>query len=464
MTVKEVSSFLNVHPKTVYKWTEERKIPFTKVNGLIRFKKKQIEDLNNHRDFSISEQTFLQSKFMIPLPEYDKMLLKGRSALSKKSKRWNYGFGTVYTRKTKQGKERWYIEFNSSGKRKRQVVAHAQSRAEAVLALQEKVAEVFSGKHQSAKKSRDCTFKELSTLYIDDYAKVNKKSWRDDMYRLNAHMEPFFGTAKIKDISPLMIEKYRAERLKNGITKSTVNRETTIMKRMFNLAMDWGLADSNPFLKVKLFSEKDTQKERILKMEEEAALLHECPEYLKPIVITALNTGMRRGEILNLKWAQVDLSERSIKVVGTKSGKNRILPVNAELHRVFMRMQKRNGKSPYVFPNPRTGKPYTEVKKSFKSACERAGIENLRFHDLRHTFASRLVESGVDLITVRDLLGHFSVRVTQRYTHSNRKQKMAAVEVLSQNQVKNGSDLSHICHISGNRETGEALNTSFSVN
>jgi len=101
----------------------------------------------------------------------------------------------------------------------------------------------------------------------------------------------------------------------------------------------------------------------------------------------------------------------------------------------------------HVFPNPRTGQPYTEVKKSFKAACKRAGISDLRFHDLRHTFATRLISFGVDLITVRDLLGHFSVRVTQRYTHSNQNQKEDAVQKLNQKTqkgTKNSEALSHI--------------------
>ncbi|MBD3203705.1 tyrosine-type recombinase/integrase [Candidatus Woesearchaeota archaeon] len=449
MTVKEVSSFLNVHPKTVYKWTEERKIPFIRVNGLIRFKKKQIEDLNNHRDFSFSEQAFLQSKFMIPLPEYDKMLLKGRSALSSRSsKRWYYGFGKVYTRKTKQGKIRYYIEYTGrDGRRKREVVRKAQTRSEAVLVLQKKAAESFDSEHSNPR-PKEISFQEFSTLYLENYSKINKKSWKCDDYALNAHLIPYFGQFKLNDITPLLIERYRAERLETGVKKSSTNRELALLKKMFNLAIDWDYVRDNPVKKVKLFSEKDNLKERVLSQKEEIRLLEETADHLSPIVLTALNTGMRRNEILNLTWVHVQLKQRIIHVTKTKSGKNRVVPINDVVYEILKEKQK-HSKSEYVFVNPETGKPFKSIRHSFENACRRAGIKNLRFHDLRHTFACRMIEKGCDIETLRDLLGHHSITVTQRYIHTTLDRKRQAVELLS---AQNGADLSHICHMD-ERET-----------
>ena len=309
-------------------------------------------------------------------------------------------------------------------------------------------------------------FKDLADMYLENYAKSNKRSWQDDKYRIDAHMNPFFGSYELQKVTPLLIEKYRAERLKAGVSRSTVNREITIMKKMFNLAIDWSLTDKNPIVKVKLFSEKDTMKERIL-TEEEVRLMAESPEYLKPILIVALNSGMRRGEVLNLKWKQIDISKKLIRVENTKSGKNRVIPVNEYLYQVLLKAKCENGKSRFVFPNPETELPYTEVKKSFKSACERAGIDDLRFHDLRHTFATRLLESGVDLITVRDLLGHFSVRVTQRYTHSSQEQKKVAVELLTQKSLKKAEkqgNLLHSCDMNKEEELKDSVSDSYAVN
>ncbi len=147
--------------------------------------------------------------------------------------------------------------------------------------------------------------------------------------------------------------------------------------------------------------------------------------------MTALNTGMRKAEILNLKWNQVDLIARRIKVEKTKSGKVRFLPVNDVLFIALSRLKIMSRKNPFVFFNPDTGKPFLDMKTGFKGACKRAGISNLRFHDLRHTFASRLVAKGVDIETLKELLGHHSITLTQRYIHSNEERKMAAVELLN---------------------------------
>jgi integrase len=136
---------------------------------------------------------------------------------------------------------------------------------------------------------------------------------------------------------------------------------------------------------------------------------------------------MRLGEILNLKWENVDLKRRIIAVTRAKSKKIRHIPINGTLLDVLSGIKRNH---PYVFINPDRGEPWQQVKKGFKSACLKAGVENLRFHDLRHTFATRLIERGTDIITIRDLLGHSSVRVTERYAHSQDKRKVDAVNCL----------------------------------
>ena len=151
---------------------------------------------------------------------------------------------------------------------------------------------------------------------------------------------------------------------------------------------------------------------------------------MRSILTVALNTGMRRGEILNLRWDHVDFDNRLIKVEKTKSGCIRYIPINAELLKTFKNLRVNDNKSESVFVNPETGKPFKDVKRAFKGACRRAGISGFRLHDCRHTFGSRLVEKGVDLITVKELLGHSTVKVTERYTHSSKDSKKRAVETL----------------------------------
>ncbi len=150
--------------------------------------------------------------------------------------------------------------------------------------------------------------------------------------------------------------------------------------------------------------------------------------FLKPIVTTALQTGMRRGEILNLKWSNIDFNYGFIELLDTKSGKARKEPMSDILREVFENIDR---VSEYVFINPKTKKPYLDLKKSFHNVMELANIQNFRFHDLRHTVATRLVEKGIDLIVVQEILGHSNITTTQRYAHPVPERKQQAIEILN---------------------------------
>ncbi|KPK77300.1 MAG: hypothetical protein AMJ89_02675 [candidate division Zixibacteria bacterium SM23_73] len=455
LTVKEVSSFLQVHPKTIYRWVKNQQIPHIKKSELgLRFAAKDINDWIQSGQKKAFPLFGNIPKLDLSLENYDKMLLKGRSVLSKNSKRWNYGIGSVYTRKMKGGKERWYIDFQDEcGKRIRKVAKHAQSRGDALLELQEEIRKSFDSKHALNREKIKIEFRELADQYLENYAKVNNLAWKRVETCLKNLCE-FLGGSYLHDISPLMIEKYKLKRLNEGIMPATVNRELSVLKRAFNLAISWDMADENPVQRVK-FLRKPEPRERILTEDEEMRLFKACTEHLKPIVMTALRTGMRKAEIANLRWNQVDLINREIEVVRTKSGKKRIIPISEDLYQMLRQLRATKENSDFVFQyvDQRTGerKHLRFFRRSFENACRRANIEGFTFHDLRHTFASRLVRAGVDLITVKDLLGHYSVKTTERYTHSNREQKRKAVEILSKDKggkrPENVLDLSHICHM-----------------
>jgi integrase len=169
---------------------------------------------------------------------------------------------------------------------------------------------------------------------------------------------------------------------------------------------------------------------RFLSKEEIPMLINPCEHHLRPIEVTALNTGMRKGEILALKWEQVDLRHGFIFLTDTKNNERRDIPINQTL-RDTLEILPRHITSPYVFWQGK-GERYMDVRRSFRSALKRAGIKDFVFHDLRHTFASHLVMAGVDLTTIKELLGHKTLAMTMRYAHLAPSHKKKAVEELDQ--------------------------------
>jgi len=215
---------------------------------------------------------------------------------------------------------------------------------------------------------------------------------------------------------------------KPRVSPATVNRELAFLKTMFNKAVEWGRLESSPLKNVKKFRE-DNGRERILTNEETKRLVDAANGHLRPILIIALNTGMRRGEILGLRWENVKLSKRCIHIEDSKAGKPRSIPMNGL---VIEAMSIIPQNSEYVFYNSRTKGPIQDVKTAFKSVCENVGIKGLRFHDLRHTFATNLIMSGVDLVTVSKILGHASIQMTMRYAHPTPENMQRAVDALGE--------------------------------
>ena len=203
---------------------------------------------------------------------------------------------------------------------------------------------------------------------------------------------------------------------------------------MFALAIKENMVKENPCLAENLKPLKvDNIKERFLTKQEEEKLLENCTgtfAYLKPIIKCALLTGMRRGEILELRWSlNVDLKNRYINLLKTKNNKIRNIPICNELMEILTEL-KQNAISDYVFTNPVTETGYKYLSKAFRSVCKKAEIKNLTFHGLRHTSATRMVAAGVDLVVVKEILGHADLKTTQRYAHPVPERKLKAIEAL----------------------------------
>lgn len=277
------------------------------------------------------------------------------------------------------------------------------------------------------------TVKEFISEYLK-HAKdvVKKRSWRRDEYGLK-HFLKLFKDKRLSDIMPKDVDDYKGLRLAD-VTPGTVNRELVCIRRLFNLAKLWKKHfGENPVSQARLLSVNDL-KERILTLDEEAKLLNLSNPSLKPIIITALNTGMRKSEILTLKWTNVDLENNLITLehTNTKSKKIRRIPINSVLRKLLLEQKLKSGRSEYVFLSE-NGTPYKRhdsLNGAFERLCRKAGIEGLRFHDLRHTSATRMIEAGASIVAVSRILGHSDIKTTMRYSHPENSLK-EAVELLT---------------------------------
>ena len=272
------------------------------------------------------------------------------------------------------------------------------------------------------------TFPELAEKYLEFINGRLKSAY--DMGLFVKTLIERFKNKSLSDFTMQDLEIFQTDWVKKYSIAYT-NRLTAVLKRMFTKAYDWELIGEDVLKrvrKVKLLK-GENKRLRYLSGEEAERLISASNKELKPIVITALNTGMRKSEILHLTWDRVDLKNRIILLDITKNGERREIPVNNTLLNVLSGII-RNIKTDYVFYNPETLKSYYDIKKSFATALRKAHIIDFHFHDLRHTFASRLVMGGVDLTTVKELLGHKSITMTLRYSHLASAHIQNAVKVL----------------------------------
>jgi integrase len=275
--------------------------------------------------------------------------------------------------------------------------------------------------------------------------------------RLRAGVRAYFERPE-----PISLETFRADLeawLKvapqeghgRKIAKRTADISLGRLKRLFNLCVEWDFCDKNPAARVKLLRE-DNRRNRYLSLEEETRLLSVCSPYLRRVVLFALHTGMRRGEILGLRWQEIDSQNSVVIIPGTraKGKRDRYIPLNGPALAILedLRKQAENAGrvlplsgenlapfpervdgSKLVFPN-QEGKYQDSFEHKWRAALVLSGVENFRFHDLRHTYASRLVMGGVDLAVIRELLGHRDFETTLRYAHLAPSRMKEAVMVL----------------------------------
>lgn len=321
----------------------------------------------------------------------------------------------------------WWIDYYCApGRRKREKIGPSKTLAETVL--KKRIVERAENRHLDIQRDQKIRFNDMADEYLNLHSKVNNKSWlKSDAVSIKS-LKEYFGGKLLHEITPHLIDKFKLHKLET-VSPATVNRKLACLKSIFNKATAWGkFKGANPVKQIKLLKENN-HRLRFLEKEEIVKLLANCNKHLRGIVIIALNTGMRRGEILGLKWRDVDIKRSVIYLQNTKNGDRREIPINEQVKTVLIRTRK-HPQSEYIFYKA-DGSQIKDIKKSFLTALRKSGIKDCVFHTLRHTAASHLVMSGIDLNTVRELLGHKSLQMTLRYSHLSPNHKQRAVDVLS---------------------------------
>jgi len=254
------------------------------------------------------------------------------------------------------------------------------------------------------------------------------RSYRD-MKRYAKLWTQELGNLALHQITTSDVERVAAERRKK-VSQQTVAHELSFLRRIFNVAIQDGVAERNPVLKV---NAPRTHRVRYLVEEEEQQLLEKLETKWHPLIRFAIHTGLRQEEQFSLRWEHVDLANATVRVPRTKSGKARAVPLN-DIAKETLRSLPRHLRCPWVFPNQEGTNhlnAHNFVNRIFNPALQEAEIENFRWHDLRHTFASRLAMAGESIQTIAELLGHHSLQMAQRYAHLSPSYLRQAVQRLA---------------------------------
>lgn len=296
--------------------------------------------------------------------------------------------------------------------------------------------------------------------WLKTHHKAHQKSKHAIEYSFTSLM-----TKKLTELTQRDMEALRVKWLAEGLKDSTANRKLAALRGALSKAVEWGVIDEHPMAKLKplrldtrgrarfLSTDEETRLRQALDNREERIRIErdsankwrrdrhkpelldlrtiKFSDHLKPLTILSLNTGVRRGELFNLTWKDIDLTHKNLTIAGegAKSDQTRHIPLNTEALQIINDWSQQTTNLGLVFPS-KNGERLDNVKKSWDSVLKSAGISAFRWHDLRHTFASKLAMKGVPLNTIRDLLGHADLKMTLRYAHLAPDTKAAAVELL----------------------------------
>lgn len=331
----------------------------------------------------------------------------------------------------------WISYLDATGKRHKEKIGRQKA---ALDALSRRRMEVKDGRFIPPKKGARLTFRELASAAMTrKKLRLAPLSYETDMIRLGILL-PLIGSVPADRLTPARVEETLETLLRTGISKSTANRYHSLMSSIYAFALKSGRLSANPLSRVKRYKENDsrirwmradeevTVRAAILDPDDQAIPLVVCQAHLAEFEL-ALHTGMRRGEQFFLEWKNVDLERGNLTVKG-KTGRRHV-KANRSAVAALTRLQQISGTGKYVCPDA-TDEARRDTRRWLEDALKKAKVADFHWHDLRHTFASRLVMAGVDIRTVQELLGHKSIVQTMKYAHLAQDHRQAAVEKMNQ--------------------------------
>jgi len=322
------------------------------------------------------------------------------------------------------GRKTYYIRY----KDKRKVSAQRKLGNAVILTLSDaralarrKLAEIAMGEEPFSliQSNPSPTLEKFAASDYIPYVKTYKKSWEMDISRIR-NLLPYFGAMRMSDIEKRDVVQLINDQLPS-YKPGSINRVIILLRYMFNLAIKWEVegVSRNPTAGIPLLKE-DNHVERFLSSEEAKALLIAIKNSKNPmlqhIISMLILTGARKREVLDAKWEDFNMERNIWRIPTTKAGKARIVPLSDTASVLLIKLRQRK-RCAYAFANPVTLKPYSSVYYSWHTARKKAGLSDVRVHDLRHSFASFLVNAGRSLYEVQTLLGHTQIKTTQRYAH-----------------------------------------------
>jgi integrase len=325
----------------------------------------------------------------------------------------------VWTSRGHTGKRVRHVSYGYdariSGRRERTVSAEWTTEAAALEALNQRLKDADHGK---VSKPADATLGALVENYLQYKTDQGKRSLREDRRILKTRLLPAFGAElPVRRLTEQLIAQYEKRRA-GQVSAFTVANELTVLRHMLRLGRRWGYLEQVPEIDV---PSKPKGRRRFLS-EDEIGRLYGAfngsrNPYLAAITTLALNTGMRKAEILGLEWARVDLSTSRLTLYQTKSGEPRGIPVNRAVYDALVAIEPEQARRDGLVFKRRSGAAWGQVRTAFAGALKRAAIGGFRFHDLRHSAASHLIMRGASLKEVQEILGHSDLKMTLRYAH-----------------------------------------------